>query len=101
MGRTGQTVQMVLFTLNYEKNRGISPEILNEAMTELERSIIVSLRQGDVTTQYSSFQYVVLLLSASEENGEMVAKRIQSTWEELNEIEGIHLDYSVKHVNAK
>lgn len=101
MGRTGQDVQMALFTLNYIKNRGISPEILNEAMKELERAIVVSLRQGDVTTQYSSFQYVVLLMNASPENGERIAQRICHTWQELNEYEGIQIDYSVKDIPAK
>ena len=101
MGRTGQDVQMALFTLNYIKNRGISPEILNDAMKELERAIVVSLRQGDVTTQYSSFQYVVLLMNASPENGERIAQRICHTWQELNEYEGIQIDYSVKDIPAK
>lgn len=101
LGRTGQTVQMALFTLNYIKSMGITPEILNKAMKELERAIIVSLRQGDVTTQYSSFQYVVLLMSTNEENGEKVAHRIMDTWEQMNEYEGLQLDYAIKQVEAR
>ena len=101
LGRNGQTVQMALFTLNYIKSMGITPEILNKAMKELERAIIVSLRQGDVTTQYSSFQYVVLLMSANEENGEKVVRRILDTWEQMNEYEGIQLDYAIKQVEAR
>ncbi|MBO5342367.1 MAG: diguanylate cyclase [Lachnospiraceae bacterium] len=101
IGRTGQTVQMALFTLNYIKSMGVTPEILHKAMKELERAIIVSLRQGDVTTQYSSFQYVVLLMSASEENAEKVVQRILDTWEEMNEYEGIQLDYAIKQVEAR
>lgn len=101
IGRTGQTVQMALFTINYIKSMGVTPEILNKAMKELERAIIVSLRQGDVTTQYSSFQYVVLLMSTSQENAERVAQRILNTWEEMNEYDGIQLDYSIKQVEAR
>lgn len=101
IGRTGQTVQMVLFTLNYIKSMGITPEMLNKAMKELERAIIVSLRQGDVTTQYSSFQYVVLLMSASEDNAEKIAQRIYDTWEEINEYEGVQLDYAIRQVEAR
>ena len=101
IGRTGQTVQMALFTLNYIKSMGVTPEILHKAMKELERAIIVSLRQGDVTTQYSSFQYVVLLMSTSEENAEKVVQRILDTWEEMNEYEGIQLDYAIKQVEAR
>lgn len=101
LGRNGQTVQMALFTLNYIKSMGITPEILNKAMKELERAIIVSLRQGDVTTQYSSFQYVVLLMNANEENGEKVVQRILDTWEQMNEYSGIQLDYSIKQVEAR
>ena len=101
LGRNGQTVQMALFTLNYIKNMGITHEMLQEAMKELERAIIVSLRQGDVTTQYSSFQYVVLLMNANEENGERVVQRILDTWEEMNEYSGIQLDYAIKQVEAR
>ncbi|MBQ7765566.1 MAG: diguanylate cyclase [Lachnospiraceae bacterium] len=101
LGRNGQTVQMALFTLNYIKSMGITHEMLQEAMKELERAIIVSLRQGDVTTQYSSFQYVVLLMNTSEENGEKVVHRILDTWEQMNEYGGIQLDYAIKQVEAK
>lgn len=101
IGRTGETVQMALFTLNYIKSMGVTPEILNKAMKELERAIIVSLRQGDVTTQYSSFQYVVLLMNTNGENADKVAQRIVSTWKEINEYEGIHLDYAIKQVEAR
>lgn len=101
LGRNGQTVQMALFTLNYIKSMGITHEMLQEAMKELERAIIVSLRQGDVTTQYSSFQYVVLLMNTNEENGEKVVHRILDTWEQMNEYSGIQLDYAIKQVEAK
>lgn len=101
LGRNGQTVQMALFTLNYIKSMGITHEMLQEAMKELERAIVVSLRQGDVTTQYSSFQYVVLLMNASEENGEKVVQRILDTWDEMNEYSGIQLDYAIKQVEAR
>ncbi len=101
IGRSGQTVQMALFTLNYIKSMGVTPEILHKAMKELERAIIVSLRQGDVTTQYSSFQYVVLLMSTNEENAEKVVQRILDTWYEMNEYEGIQLDYAIKQVEAR
>lgn len=101
LGRNGQTVQMALFTLNYIKSMGITHEMLQEAMKELERAIVVSLRQGDVTTQYSSFQYVVLLMNTSEENGEKVVQRILDTWDEMNEYSGIQLDYAIKQVEAR
>ncbi len=101
LGRNGQTVQMALFTLNYIKSMGVTAEMVQKAMKELERAIVVSLRQGDVTTQYSSFQYVVLLMNANEENGEKVVQRILDTWEQMNECSGIQLDYAIKQVEAK
>lgn len=101
IGRTGETVQMALFTLNYIKSMGITPEILNKAMKELESAIIVSLRQGDVTTQYSSFQYVVLLMNTNGDNADKVAQRIVTTWQEINEYEGVQLDYAIKPVEAR
>jgi GGDEF domain-containing protein len=70
-------------------------------MEELERAIVVTIRQGDVTTRYSSFQYVVMLLCNDYESAKAVAERITNTWTEINEVEGVYLNYVLKCVDGK
>ena len=99
--RTGQNVHMALFTLKNTEYVKISTELLEDAMMQLERAIIVSLRQGDVTTQYSSFQFVVLLLNSDHECASSVANRIVRTWNEMNENTGLTLSYEIKQMRGK
>ena len=47
-----------------------------EQMAVLKDEIQISLRSGDVFTQYSSCQYLVMISDASAENVEMIADRI-------------------------
>lgn len=101
ISRTGQSVHMALFTLKNDAYTKISTEVLEDSMMQLERAIIVSLRQGDVTTQYSSFQYVVLLMNADHECADSVAGRIVDTWNEMNEHEGISLTFDIRKMESK
>lgn len=47
-----------------------------EQMAVLKEQIQISLRSGDVFTQYSSCQYLVMISDASAKNAEMIANRI-------------------------
>ncbi|MBQ1488244.1 MAG: diguanylate cyclase [Lachnospiraceae bacterium] len=101
VGRTDQSVYMLLITLNHDEGTKYSNDDLNTAMRELERSIVVSVRQGDVTTRYSSFQYVVMLMCSDYDSAKTVSDRILATWTELNECEGLYLDFALKCVDGK
>ena len=73
--RNHQQVQTLLFTLSLSNFRGkeVHPE---EAMKTLELAVASSLRMVDVGTQYSSIQYMVILMDADLENGKRVADRV-------------------------
>lgn len=101
IGRTGDNVELVLFTLRQNGESKLSTDQLENAMNELERAIVVSLRQGDVTTQYSSFQYVVLLMNTNSENASKVAERICNTWNEVNEDKEILVSYDLSDIEPK
>ena len=96
--RTNQNVQFVLFTLFECSNTVIDTEELFHAMKKLEQAIIVSLRRGDVATRYSSSQFVVILMDASEENGFMVVNRIKDTWTQINDFSGIDMEYDIRAI---
>lgn len=73
--RNHQQVQTLLFTLGLNNIRGkeVQPE---EAMKNLELAVASSLRMVDVGTQYSSIQYMVILIDADMVSGRMVADRV-------------------------
>ena len=101
VGRTDQSVYMLLLTINHGEFMKLSNDALRGCMEELERAIVVTIRQGDVTTRYSSFQYVVMLLCNDYESAKAVAERITNTWTEINEVEGVYLNYVLKCVDGK
>ena len=74
---------------------------VKEAMQQVERAIVVSLRMGDVTTQYSSFQYVTLLMNANEDDSRAIAQRIILTWQEVSEDKYMTLTYDLKNIVPK
>ena len=78
--RSKRNVQIVLFTM-YEKT-GVIQEIggLEIAMKDMNEAIVKSLRKGDVATQYSSTQFIVILMDTDTENGVIVAERIRKAW---------------------
>lgn len=85
IGRTKQDVQTVLFTLH--TGDGILPDVqgLAFAMDNLERAVRESIRRGDVATNYSSSQFVVILMDSSYDNAQMVADRICEKYNALHD----------------
>lgn len=99
IGRTKQEVQTVLFTLSNEKNYLPDVQELVFAMDNLKNAVHQSIRRGDVATNYSSSQFVVILMDSSYEDAEMVAERIRDKYDELhNYIPDIRLDYDIQSV---
>ncbi len=98
--RSGQSIRIILFTLSHSSNVHITTEQLEIAMHEVERAIVVSLRQGDVTTQYSSFQYLTMLLNTTEEDSRAIAQRIILTWQDITENKDLSLQYDLKNIDT-
>lgn len=99
--RTKQDVQTVLFTLN--NREGILPDVqeLVFAMDNLKNAVHASIRRGDVATNYSSSQFVVILMDSSYENADMVAKRIAAKYNELHRYsEDIEVGYDIQTVSS-
>ena len=97
--RTHQKVQLLLFTLTDEKGGLIEPEALDEAVMHLGQSIVYSLRRADVAMEYSSTQYIVILMDASQENGKLVAGRILSEFSKRNGKTDISLHYDIQELS--
>lgn len=101
VGRTKQCVQLVLFTISGPALMMEDEEVMLPAMKKLEQSIVASLRRGDVATHFSSSQYVIILMDANIENGELVAERVLSTWKNINDIDQIDVHYDIGDVLNK
>ena len=100
IARTGQDVQIVLFTLtDYEGNLPKLEYLIN-AMDYLRRAVVESIRRGDVATDYSSSQLVVILMDSSEEDGKMVADRVVNKYHAYGPFENVQLTYDLQSVTS-
>lgn len=98
MERKAQDVQLVLFTVKAEPE--INWEEDNIYIKALEEAVSKSLRRGDVATKCGVVQYVVILMDASEQNGEMVANRITKKFNSLVQEERIQLIHEMQTVKS-
>lgn len=101
ISRTGEEVQLALFTLVHDPNVKLTMEKLEQSLKELERAVVVSLRQGDVATQFSAFQYVVLLMNTDTEDAKKISERIITTWNEMNDNKFMQLECKFKTLDPK
>lgn len=76
ISRTHQSIQLVLMSVYNTSGGSIAPEVMAHSMQLLGDCIKESLRKGDVATEFSSSQFVVLLLDTDEANASMVVERI-------------------------
>ena len=74
--RSKRSVQMLLFTLNSTEDNKFSEEQTQTALNDLGKVIANSLRCGDIATNYSQSQYLVILMDAGLDDGFKVGERI-------------------------
>lgn len=77
LGRVDTSIYSLLFTLTDEY--GDFPDLIERGrlMEELHETIRLSLRAGDVFTRYSSCQFLVMVLDATDVHTDSVAERIR------------------------
>lgn len=96
--RTGDSIYLCLLTISDLNGKLLKPAILSRSMEELNQAIRNSLRRGDVYTRYSISQYILLLPTASYENGEMVLQRIIHHLKENYSRRDLMVNYSLQPV---
>ena len=78
--RSSESVYIILFTLT-DKNGDLPKLLTREKQIDTLKSVIQhSLRLGDVFTQYSSCQYLVMVSDVDNQNAELIANRISETF---------------------
>lgn len=80
MRRSGTEAFILLFTLTGEDDDIAALESRDAQMLELGQVIHDGLRLGDVFTQYSSCQYLVMVSDLTRENADYLAERICQTF---------------------
>lgn len=80
--RTGIQATLMVCTMDWQPQEDAvdGQEQLNRKMELLRQVILSGIRAEDVYTRYSENQFLVLLLGANEENGRMIAKRLENNW---------------------
>lgn len=94
--RNHQLVQTLLFTLRGSDNGYPDASSLENAMDALKTSVITSLRASDVGTEYSSSQYIVILMDANMDNGKMVTQRVIEKFHQIYTDSDIILTYDIQ-----
>ena len=97
--RTGDSIFLCLLTICEEDGELPKSFIMNRAMTHLATAIASSLRQGDAYTRYSVSQYMIMLPTASYENGEMVLLRIIRNFRKLYIRKELVVNYSLQAIS--
>ncbi len=95
--RTDSPVLTLLFTLTGKDNEIPAGSELDEALSHLKRAITTAIRSGDVATNYSSSQYIVILVDSTKANGYLVAERIRKLYLESSK-SGISLSYDIDEI---
>lgn len=95
--RKDQHVMLQLWTVACREEYGLVPEKLSDAMERLKTAIHEALRRGDIFAQYSVSQYIIILPDITEENAEMVGKRILALYNNHKEKMGSSTEICFKN----
>lgn len=99
--RTGDSIYLCMLTLSDLNNILLPQPFLNKGMEALGDSVCSSLRRGDVYSRYSVSQYILLLPTATYENGEVVLKRIIQNFRKSYTRKDMNVSYSLQAIIPK
>ncbi len=83
MQRTGQAIHVALITLSNRSGNVPPEDVLKHVMPQLKDCIVNCLRKGDVVSQYSMAQFVVILPLTTMEGTKIVTHRISTRFNQI------------------
>ena len=100
--RTKTEAHLCLFTIRSLGNKELTPKQCASYMNKLKAIITTSLRKGDIFTQYSVTQFLVILPYANYHNSINVAQRILSAFstQHYKVSRNLNIIYSVVCLNS-
>ncbi|MBO7634178.1 MAG: GGDEF domain-containing protein, partial [Lachnospiraceae bacterium] len=93
--RSKTPLLLLLLTLSGAGDETLESDILDSSLACLKESVTTSLRCGDVATNYSSSQFIVILTDATEANGYTIAERIRSRFYKSIDNPSVKLNYVI------
>lgn len=96
--RTGDSIYLCLLTVRMAGGELPRTAVMVRAMQSLGKAISGSLRRGDVYARYSVAQYIVLLPTASYEDGCSAMKRIALNFKKEYTRKDLVIDYSLQSI---
>jgi len=96
--RTGQVAFMGMITLSITKHKTKNSNVLKKAMGLLLDMLIQGLRQGDVVSEWSQTQVLVLLAGITSERADMVLTRILNKHEMMSISKDITVEILLKPI---
>lgn len=88
-------VQILMFTVLSNSGADVSVEEKERVMGFLERAIVTTIREIDLTAKYSSVQQIAMLIDMSEEQIEAVADRIMIEFYKMYDSKEISVYYDI------
>ena len=76
IGRSGDTIHIALLSLTGRRGKELPRRSLDVASENFKQTIIGNLRQGDIVTQCSASQFLIMLPQANYENSCLVCDRL-------------------------
>lgn len=98
--RTGQKMFLGLLTLTDEEGAPPAGRARNRAMDHLEKTLVLSLRRGDVVARFSVTQYVVLMATRTYENGLKVINRVERRFRAEYRGRGVRLATTLQPIDT-
>ena len=96
IGRTGSTVHICLLSVAAKDGSPLPRRSLDPAMENLKQLLPAGLRKGDVVSQCSVSQFIIMLPQANYENSRMVADRLVNAFYRRYPHSPVKLRYAVQ-----
>lgn len=101
--RTGSEEYVMLVSIHPDGNIGriLGEEGVRKAMKQLQDTMRISLRMGDVAARCSDTQYIVLLVSCDHKSAAVVAERLTERFNRHMKKSGMVIRYELKEVSQE
>lgn len=99
--RNNQQVKIMLFTISTVSGVKITIEERDRIMELLKKAIVNSIRSVDISTRYSSTQYVAILIDLPNDYTDMVATRIMTEFYRTYDLREVELHYEAADISSQ
>ena len=95
-----RTLQLLLFTMS-ENNENVTVEERERVMTLLERAIVLSIRNEDISIKYSSTQRLVLLNVQQSEEAKVIVDKIMKEFFKMYDKKEVSVYYDMEEITLE